>query len=184
MGRQILFALWFFWPAGVATMIPVFAARAPIISNWNAPIDGGLELNGRRLLGDHKTWRGFMLGGLAGTIWFIVERLFYQHSGFVRSFCLVDYTSGVMLLCGVLLSFGAVLGDAVKSFFKRQIGVKSGDSWFPFDQLDHLLGGLLLSLIVIRLSLISYIYIVFIWFGLHLLTSFIGYKLKFKSHPI
>jgi CDP-2,3-bis-(O-geranylgeranyl)-sn-glycerol synthase len=32
------------------------------------------------------------------------------------------------------------VGDAVKSFFKRQIGVAPGASWIGFDQLDFFIG--------------------------------------------
>jgi CDP-diglyceride synthetase len=39
-------------------------------------------------------------------------------------------------------------GDAVKSFFKRRLGITPGKSWFPFDQLDFVLGAILFVSII------------------------------------
>jgi CDP-2,3-bis-(O-geranylgeranyl)-sn-glycerol synthase len=84
----------------------------------------------------------------------------------------------------VLLSFGALFGDMVKSFFKRQLGVASGKSWFPFDQIDYIVGGLAFSAIVVRLEATQYISVLVVWFALHLISSYIGYLLKLKKDPI
>jgi CDP-2,3-bis-(O-geranylgeranyl)-sn-glycerol synthase len=40
-------------------------------------------------------------------------------------------------------------GDAIKSFFKRRIGIAPGRPWVPADQLDFVIGALIpLSLLV------------------------------------
>jgi CDP-2,3-bis-(O-geranylgeranyl)-sn-glycerol synthase len=41
-----------------------------------------------------------------------------------------------------------MLGDIVESFFKRRIGLSRGEKWLGFDQIDFIIGGLLLSLFV------------------------------------
>jgi hypothetical protein len=57
--KDILFALWFFLPAGLANAAPVFANKIPG-SEWLAvPIDGGKHFRGKRITGNHKTIRGF-----------------------------------------------------------------------------------------------------------------------------
>jgi CDP-2,3-bis-(O-geranylgeranyl)-sn-glycerol synthase len=38
------------------------------------------------------------------------------------------------------MAFGALAGDAVKSFFKRQIGIAPGHRWLGPDQLDFIVG--------------------------------------------
>lgn len=154
-------AFFFFLPAGIANMVPVIVAKIPGLKKWDAPLDFGKKFRGKRILGDHKTIRGFVSGIVAGCI---VALVLYQS-----------------LLLGFLLSFGALAGDSIKSFFKRQMGIASGKSWFPFDQIDYIVGGLLLSVFVVRLSLISYSAIFLLYFFLHLLITMIGYFLKLKK---
>jgi len=45
---------------------------------------------------------------------------------------------------GVRFGIGAMAGDAVKSFFKRRVGIRPGQPWIPFDQLDFIVGALAL----------------------------------------
>lgn len=184
MVDDILFALWFFLPAGMANVTPVLVAKAPLLRNWNTPVDLGHRYRGKRILGDHKTWRGFVVGITAGTLMLWLQVALYNHGRWVQDFSSLDYSTVSILGLGLLLSFGALAGDAIKSFFKRQIDVTSGHSWFPFDQLDYIAGGLLLSALIVQLTLPQYAWIVLMWFALHLISSYLGYLLKFKDRPI
>ena len=57
----VLSALWLFLPAYVSNMMPVFVGGG-------RPIDGGRAWrDGRRMLGDGKTWRGLLLAPLVAT---------------------------------------------------------------------------------------------------------------------
>lgn len=177
MMESLWFALWFFLPAGVANVTPIFVAKLPALREWNAPLDFGHKFRGRAILGTHKTIRGMVFGTFVGTV------IFYDQTRAGGIYGGLDY-SEVTIWLGVLLSFGALFGDLVKSFFKRQFGVPSGKSWFPFDQLDYIIGGLLLSSIVVVLSLKQYVTIIIVWFALHLISSYLGYLLKLKKDPI
>jgi CDP-diglyceride synthetase len=125
MTSSLLFALWFFSPAGIANAAPILAAKTPGLRRFNTPLD-----------------------------------------------------------LGFLLALGALLGDLIKSMVKRRVGVPSGRSWFPYDQLDYIIGGLLLSACVVVLHASQYVWVVFVYFGVHLLASYIGYLLKLKDSPI
>jgi len=46
------------------------------------------------------------------------------------------------------ICFGALIGDIIKSFFKRRIGKKRGQDWIPFDQIDFILGVLFFSFLM------------------------------------
>jgi CDP-2,3-bis-(O-geranylgeranyl)-sn-glycerol synthase len=177
MMHNLIFALWFFLPAGIANVTPVIVAKVPVLSEMNWPVDFGIKFRGRELLGTHKTIRGVVLGTLVGTLVFFDQTEIGVRVGGL------DYTQLTIWL-GFLLSFGALFGDMVKSFFKRQLGVASGKSWFPFDQIDYIVGGLAFSAIVVRLEAIQYIYVFVVWFVLHLISSYIGYLLKLKKDPI
>lgn len=185
MFSDILFALWFFLPAGLANASPVFANRIPLLQKLGRPIDGGKHFRGKRIFGDHKTVRGFLAGILCGSVTGVLQFIAYTNIGFVRSFSLIDYRSlAWSVLLGALLGFGALAGDAIKSFFKRQVGVASGKSWFPFDQIDYIVGGLLCSSLLIDLPHSAYLWIGFIWFLIHPMATFVGWLLGLKDSPI
>jgi CDP-2,3-bis-(O-geranylgeranyl)-sn-glycerol synthase len=183
-GRDILFALWFFWPAGVATLLPVFAAHMPLLKRWDTPMDFRKTYRGKRLLGTHKTWRGFLAGWIGGSLWAWVQTVWYHHSSFVQSVYPSSFNPDLFLAAGILLSFGSVLGDAVGSFIKRRLDIPSGQAWFPWDQLDFILGGLICSLVVLRLQLFEYVLIVVVWLGVHLLFGLLGYLTRLKPSVI
>lgn len=183
--HTVLFALWFFLPAGLANSSPVFANKIPILSKLGMPIDGGKTFRGQRMFGDHKTVRGFIVGTLTGFIIAILQMILYTNfSWFINISGGIDYSSPSVLLLGAALGFGALAGDAVKSFFKRQVGVKSGQSWFPYDQIDYIIGGLLVSLFFVTLSSTEYLVIALVWFLLHPVGTLIGWLLKLKDSPI
>ena len=135
--------------------------------------------------GTHKTWRGLICGVAAGIIAIWIQQLAYIHYQWAVNLSDgVDYDSLPIFLLGALLGFGALTGDAIKSFFKRRVGQNAGDSWFPFDQLDYIAGGLLASSLVVRLEVAQYVWIVLLWFLMHLLSSYIGYRIHLKTKPI
>ncbi len=133
---MILFELLYFMlPAYVANMMPVLVKKVPFL---NSPVDGSQKLFGKPILGNHKTWRGIlfgMLGGIGmGGFQFLIHinvlSINYAQSWFLLSVCLAG---------------GALLGDAIKSFFKRRFNIAPGLSWKVFDQLDYVSGALCLT---------------------------------------
>jgi CDP-2,3-bis-(O-geranylgeranyl)-sn-glycerol synthase len=181
----ILFALWFFLPAGLANSSPVFANKVPILNKLGMPIDGGRTFRGKRVFGDHKTVRGFIVGVLTGFVVALIQMLLFNNfSWFVEVSGSINYSQPLVLLLGAALGFGALAGDAIKSFFKRQVGVKSGQSWFPYDQIDYIIGGLFMSVPFVTLTLSEYLVIGLVWFLLHPIGTIIGWLLKLKDSPI
>ncbi len=134
--HPVLQVCYFFMPAYLANMSPVLVSRW--FSALAVPIDGGKTLWGKRILGDHKTWRGLLAGIVMGTLVYELQRLAYA-AEFARDLALIDYSASP-LLPGLLLGLGTGVGDAIKSFFKRRIDIAPGKSWFVFDQLDFVVG--------------------------------------------
>lgn len=185
MLQDIAFAFWFLLPAAVANMVPVFSAALPGLKNWTAPIDGGRTFRGHALLGPHKTWRGLLSGMVAATFVLWVQQLAYTHSEWAQFAAgSVDYALLPTLILGPLFAIGALGGDAVESFFKRQRGIKSGGAWIPFDQIDYILGAIVVSLFVVIASPSEYLWMILVWFVMHLLVSYIGWLLGLKKDPI
>lgn len=184
MVDYVIFGLWFFAPAGVANAAPIFANKIPYLNKWRTPLDFGQSYKGKRILGDNKTWRGFCTGVMAAVLTLVLQKYLFNDSAWLQSnITTLDYST-VSLWLGFLLGSGALLGDAIESLFKRRAGVPSGEAWFPFDQLDYIIGGILLSSIIVTLSPIQNIVILLLWFGLHLLSSYIGFLVGLKPKPL
>lgn len=123
---HLLQLLYFMLPAYAANMAPPFVRYW---TGWNRPIHA-------LLLGAHKTVAGFAVGVSVGVLVTAMQAV--VETPLAR----VDYSH--WLLLGLGLGGGAMLGDSIKSLLKRQLGIAPGSRWFPFDQLDFVLGALAL----------------------------------------
>ncbi len=182
---DILLALWFFLPAGIANVVPIFASRISWLQRFDAPIDGGLTLRGRRIFGPHKTWRGIVCGVIAAILTLALQQWLVGRFGWAAWVAgSIDYAALPTVLVGLLFGLGALGGDAVESFFKRQFNIAPGHGWFPFDQIDYIIGGALATALFVRLELRQYVLLIVLWLAVHVIASYIGYRLKLKPRPI
>jgi CDP-2,3-bis-(O-geranylgeranyl)-sn-glycerol synthase len=136
----------------------------------------------RRLFGDGKTWRGLIIGILAGVLIGLVQ---IWASGTLD----LDMLPRQTLLSVTLLSVGALVGDLVKSFFKRRFGKERGSKWPVADQYDLVVGAFLLILVFdpawlfSQVSLAAFICILIITPILHRAVNIIGYLVRVKEVP-
>ncbi|NMC51764.1 CDP-archaeol synthase [Candidatus Kuenenbacteria bacterium] len=164
--------IWLFLPVGIANIFASLSRH--ILPQWIYPLDFNKEFRGKRIFGGHKTIRGFIFGVSAAFLFFIFQIYLYNTCPAINNISLINYSDSSILI-GFIMGLGALLGDALKSFFKRQINIPPGRPWFPFDQLDWVVGGTLLSWPFVSVS--SYTIITAIGLGLlfHLLFKVIGY---------
>jgi len=170
---KILSALLYILPAYVANATPVLSTR---ILKETTPIDGyRYAWDGRRLLGDGKTWEGLFSGIVGGTLTGMTLYLAGNPAGF-RS-----------ISEPMILSMGTMIGDLFGSFIKRRIGLKRGDPAPGLDQLGFLIMALIISAAIYGvpdwLNHITLAFILIITAILHLSTNFIAYLLKLKDRP-
>ncbi|MCP5159522.1 MAG: CDP-archaeol synthase [Gammaproteobacteria bacterium] len=101
----------------IANGTPVIAAK--ICGEWGGcPLDRGWTLSdGRRLLGDSKTWRGILVATLA------------------TGSCAV--LLGWPAWVGVTIGLAAMLGDVLSSFVKRRWGLRSSSRALGLDQIPE-----------------------------------------------
>ncbi len=162
-------------------MIPAYVPNsAAAVLGGGRSIDGGRNWSdGRRIFGEGKTWRGFIGGVLSGIIFGIL--LIVIENTFGRSI--------QTLLSVILLSLGALLGDLVKSFFKRRLDKKRGEEWLIADQYDLVAGSMLLVFVfdygwaVQHITIAVLICILIITPLLHRGVNIIGYMIGVKDVP-
>lgn len=185
MLHDVLFALWFFLPAGIANVTPILVAPIPGLRTLQAPLDFGRTFRGKRILGSHKTWRGLVSGALLSTLTLWLQQLAVGQYGWAQTLARdVDYAALPTLALGVLFGLGALGGDAIESFFKRQRGTPPGHGWFPWDQLDYIIGASLVSMPFVALSIRQYLLLIGLWLLVHLVASYVGYLLHLKERPL
>ena len=163
----ILKSLYFFLPAYIANMSPVLFRRIP----WgNKPVSV-------KFFGENKTWRGMIIGTIIGGMIFALQKII--HLGW-QGLALIDYNDFSIGL-GFLMGSGALLGDLVKSYYKRKAGIAPGKKWIPFDQLDFVLGGLVLGFFVYIPPAEVALVLIIISPLLHIIVNYLGYLLKINK---
>lgn len=184
VGMSVLTGLWLMLPAYLSNMLPV-------VVGGGTPIDLGRSWrDGKRILGDGKTWRGLLLAPLlaAGLTFFLQAAV--DHTAWGRSYGFPGWGAWpTWFVLAYAMGLGALTGDALESFVKRRTGRDRGERWFPFDQLDFILGALLLGFLVGPahfLALFTWprlLAIVLLTPALHLLVNWLGYKVGLKAVP-
>ena len=180
----LVLAIWLMLPAYIAN--PTAA-----LFGGGRPIDGGRKMkDGRRVLGDGKTYRGFAIGVICGMLVGAVQILLAPHiapalAGLVNPDLLTTWTP----LAAVTMPVGALLGDIVKSFFKRRIGYERGAMLPVADQLDFVAGAWLLTFLVAPAWMTAnftpgvVVTVLVITPVLHVATNVLGYKIGKKDVP-
>jgi CDP-2,3-bis-(O-geranylgeranyl)-sn-glycerol synthase len=165
-------------PAYFANMAPVIVRRWTSFLDF--PVDFGAKFGGKPLFGKNKTFRGFFFG-----IIFALLLSYLQHAlesvEFFSSISIIDYSGWNWALIGILMGAGALLGDLVKSFFKRRIGVKPGERFFLFDQVDFVIGALLLIALIYVPPISLIITIILLSILLHVIVNHAAYYLKIRK---
>ena len=151
-------------PAMVANASPVFLRRG-------TPIDFGKKfIDGRRILGDGKTWEGLFLG-----MWF---------GGTVALTLWLLFDDPRMFIYGLAGSLGALLGDMTFSFIKRRLGIRRGAPLPLADQLDFFLGATVMMMMFgWRPDWKPWLAASFVIVFLHVLANRIAYMIKLKDVP-
>ncbi len=165
---SIFWAFWYILPA-------YFANASPVLVGGGRPIDGGRRWrDGRRILGDGKTWRGFIGGVAIGTL-----------VGIIQYFITPDFygSLGTAVKLAFLLSFGALFGDLVGSFFKRRANLPRGAPAIGLDQLGFLISALAFAYPVKTLSSGQIIFLLIVSPFVHWGANYFAYKMGWKSVP-
>lgn len=181
LGLLIIQSLYLMLPCYLANSSPVLSKN--MLKSFAKPVDFGVRFRGKPLLGTHKTWRGLLFAVVVGMAIFFIQKILYRYA-FFQNLSIIDYNifySRYSVLPGFLLGFGAMFGDMVKSFFKRQFDIKAGDRWIPFDQIDFIIGALVfLSFIYIPSWQAVLILLIFTPL-IHITANHVAFYLKIRK---
>ncbi|MFO8016028.1 MAG: CDP-archaeol synthase [Candidatus Woesearchaeota archaeon] len=148
LGMLVIKSFYFMLPAYLANAAPVLTKN--VLKSLARPLDMGHHLRGRPLFGSHKTLRGLLAAIVAGIVVFLVQVCLHRFPLFqgIELFDYSSFYSQYYILPGFLLGFGAIMGDLVESLIKRQASINAGGRWIPWDQVDFLIGALLLFFLI------------------------------------
>lgn len=165
-------------------MLPAYVPNSAAAAvGGGFPLDGGRYWSdNRRIFGDGKTIRGFIGGVFCGICVGLIQI-------FAQITLNISFLPQMTLLAVFLLATGSLVGDIVKSFFKRRVGLIRGEKWPIIDQYDFVVGAFIFlilgnfSFAQHYLTLPVLIVIVIITPILHRLVNIIGYKIGVKEVP-
>lgn len=164
----ILKIIWLFLPGAVANMTPVVFQKINFLN---------ISIN-KKLFGENKTYRGFFFG----IIFSIITAFIQKYLGaLLTGLEILNYSKINILLFGFLMGFGALTGDLLKSFIKRRLKINTGKIFAPFDQIDWIIGSIIVLNFYVNLKINFIIYSILILGILHFLTNIVSYKLKIRK---
>lgn len=178
--------------AGIFNMI---WCKTSYFAFLEVPLDQNKTLkDGRRLFGNNKTWKGLLgylfFGAVSGILWGLICHWLPILAD--RNFLYVAYENtlrynGVM---GALFGLAYALCELPNSFIKRRSGIIPGKLatskvrilFFVLDQIDSLIGCVLVLAIVYPMSLGLYVAFIFLGGLTHIGVNLLLYGLKIRKN--
>jgi CDP-2,3-bis-(O-geranylgeranyl)-sn-glycerol synthase len=189
----------------VLGMAPAFIANAGMtfagtFRGAGTPMDFGRNfIDGKRLFGKGKTWKGFfggfligvafswllvliypaLIGAVNGGQWELVKQVTENE---LLTIFLQPTTSDLFWRI-ILLSIGACLGDLIGSFFKRRTGRDRGEQFPLVDQLGFILIAYLLAYPFFPMPWYYLLVICLFTPLIHVLANIVAYYIGKKDVP-
>ncbi|HPC90230.1 MAG TPA: CDP-2,3-bis-(O-geranylgeranyl)-sn-glycerol synthase [Methanothrix sp.] len=176
--NALITAFWLMLPAYIPN-------NCAALFGGGTPLDrGSIFQDGRRTLGDGKTFRGTFAGTVCGLLIGLLQNQIAPY------FDLPTFGSGFgQLPILFALSLGAMMGDIVAAFFKRRMGLQRGAPLFIIDQLDFVVGAWICAMLISpgwffqNFTIDIMIIVLIITPILHRASNIIGYKMGTKREP-
>lgn len=176
----------------VAAFMLAGSAQALWLANdasrrWAWPLDAGRTFRGRRLLGDNKTARGFVVMVPATGLAFLLLALAGSGTPGLWPLTPVQY-----LGLGLLAGAGCMLGELPNSFIKRQLRIPPGAPaagpvvrplFFVVDRLDSTLGVLGALMLAVPVPPATVVSVLLVGIALHGALSMVTFRLGGKARP-
>jgi CDP-2,3-bis-(O-geranylgeranyl)-sn-glycerol synthase len=165
--------------------------RSRFSQRFNAPLDLGMTLRGRRILGENKTLRGFiiMLPATAGSFFLLGLIVSKRPDLYARIW---PMSPSAFALLGLWAGLGFMVGELPNSFLKRQLGIPPGGApqqmqakvlFFALDRFDSIAGMLIAVSLAVPTRWQTWLYLALIGPTIHWSFSVILYWCGVKGRP-
>ena len=172
----LLAAIWFGLPGAIADLTPPLALK--LFPRLSRPLDFKKKYKGKRILGWEKTVSWVITGLIFAHLTFVLQTFYLVET---PNSIFADINPNILTLpwyYGLAIGMGAIGFDIVKSFFKRQKGIKPGKLWYPYDQTSWVVGVVVIQSMFFNTGLF-YVTITFIsGLILHLLVELFNRFIK------
>lgn len=178
--------------AGAANMV---FTKTRLYRTGNVPLDGGrMWRDGKRIFGGNKTKNGFLgmivLGALSQLLWGFVCGCSDSMTAWNQMYTVLPNHPAVNLAAGALLGFAYVLFELPNSFLKRRLDIPSGETgsgavgllFFFIDQIDSLLGVVLVLHLMCPLTLAEYFGYIGVGAVTHIAVNLLLRALKIRKN--
>jgi hypothetical protein len=188
VGRDLVRALWLAAPVTLAGLTHVYVIRRGLLEPLaRVPLDAGLTLRSRRLLGDNKTLRGALVMSLATALWVWLFDALEGAWNPGASLRVVDAELMPSFSYGALLGAAYIVGELPNSFAKRQLDIPPGalgarrrSIFWLIDQVDSTLAVLLLLACFTPLSFAFCGWLLLLTLALHPAVAWLMVRLGLK----
>jgi len=155
------------------------------------PLDLGRTYRGRRIFGDNKTLRGFVvMVPAAGASFLLLGSLAARHPDLSLRLWPLGPSSYALL--GLWAGLGFMLGELPNSFLKRQLGIPPAGApertplkpiFFLVDRLDSIVGMLVAVSLAVPIPWRTWLYVALVGPLIHWSFSLALYGLRVKERP-
>lgn len=193
-------------PSFLANGLMVITGKIKGIKRYT--IDRGKSFkDGTRILGDGKSWNGFIGGWITGFLigilisWYFFERIYlgtdytmfpnpprFISQSYVHSFINSIYNANGIVWSGYLLSqifiaLGSPLGDMLGSFLKRRFSKGRGEVFLFIDQNDFIIVSTAIASIWFPITWEYWIFLLLLTPLLTALANWVGFLMGKKDVP-
>ena len=185
MTCQILF---FLSPLILVAIANGLCIKYDWLDRLKRPLDLGHSYRGRRIFGDHKSWRGLLINVVFCTLGTMIQGWLQNRGYFPPWLLLLDYRDYGHFL-GIILGLGVTFGELPNSFLKRQLEILPGKkkkgplgaAFFLFDQVDLIIGIWVFFFFLIRPSPVLFLWSIVLTGVFHVIISIVGYLLGMRK---
>lgn len=175
------------FPVILAAILHMFVVKKNWWNKLLFPLDHYKTFKGKRIFGDHKTYRGVFVMVLFSIFFtYLYEFILTKYSN-LQIYNLLDFTKYSFYFYGVLFGLGYILGELPNSFYKRQKNVIPGKTntiiMRLIDLSDSVIVILLLLVVFSNFTWFYFLIGVFFYSAIHLIINYLLFLIGWRKEP-
>lgn len=135
---MLLKVAWLGLCGAMADLTPPLAFR--LFPKLSLPLDLNKKYKGKRIFGWEKTVSWVITGLIFAHLTYVFQSFIVLRNPDSLFYDIKPSLFSLPWYYGLAVGSGALSFDIVKSFFKRQKGIKPRHPWFPWDQISWIIG--------------------------------------------